>query len=294
MPDEPYSFGPTDPRAQDVGPVGAEPRTDDQAWASLPTTEHPAAFPPAGEPAPWGAQPPVEGRRRMSTLAKSLTAAGVAAIIAVGGTVAVTSANADNTTAATSSAGQPMGGEGVGSSGTTGTGRSGRTTGGGGFGGGMASRSLVAGALHGEFVVSDGSGTVTERLQTGVVTSVTATSLALRSTDDFAATYALPSGTDVSSLATGTTVTVIATVNGSTLTVVSISAAGQGGTGSSGTGGFTPPDGAVPGGAGAGSSGSGTGGTGTGSAGTGSGGTGTGGTGAGGGSTGATSEDSGV
>ena len=251
MSDEPYAFGPTDtypqtaPREQDsipAGPAPAEHATEDHAWGSTPTAEHHAAFPPAGAPAPWGAKPPVEGRRRMSTLAKSLTAAGVAAVIAVGGTVAVTSANADNTTAAPSAVQSP-GVEGSGATGATGTGGVAGAGRSGGFGGAMASRSLVAGALHGEFVVSDGSGTVTERLQTGVVTSVSATSLAVMSTDNFAATYAISSGTDVSSLATGTTITVIATVNGNTLTAVSISAA-QGGTGTgSGTGGFTQPDG---------------------------------------------------
>lgn len=222
----------------------------------------------------------------MSTIAKSLTAVGVAAVIAVGGTVAVTSANADNATASAPAAGQPMGGEGSGSTGSagTGTGRPSGTTGRDGFGGEMASRSLIAGALHGEFVVADGSGTVTERLQTGAITSLSASSVSLKSTDGFTATYTIPSGTDVSALATGTTVTVIATVNGSTLTVVSISTAEQGGMSGTGTGGFTPPDGAVPGGAGSGTSGSsGTGGTGTG---TGTGGTGATGTGTGGAGTG--------
>lgn len=168
----------------------------------------------------------------MSSLAKGLTAAGVAAVIAVGGTAAVTSANAENGAAAPAAT-QQVAGEGSAATGptgsTSGTGRSG------GFGG-MASRSLLAGALHGEFVVSDGSGTVTERLQTGVITSVSATSIAVKSTDDYTATYAVASGTDVSSLAAGATVTVIATVDGNTATVVSISTAAQGGTGSRGTG----------------------------------------------------------
>jgi hypothetical protein len=257
--DEPYAFGPTDP-------YPGAPRVQNALPGGPPGAERGADLPQGGAPAPWGAQPPVEGRKRMSTFAKGLTAAGVAAVIAVGGTVAVTSANADNSTAAPAAM-QQLGGEGSGATGATGgtagTGRSG------GFGGGMASRSLVAGALHGEFVVADGSGTVTERLQTGVITNLSATSLSVKSTDDFAATYAVASGTDVSSLATGATVTVIATVDGTTATVASISTAAQGGTGSGGTGGFTPPDGSVSGGDGSGRSGTGTGGTSSGGTGSG-------------------------
>ena len=252
--------------------------------ATAPAGERPAAG--SAEPAPWGAKAAVEGRKRMSTVAKSLTAVGVAALIAVGGTVAVTSANADNAPSSASSGMQPMGegggftdGTGTGT-GTTGTG----TSRSGGFGGGMASRSLVGGALHGEFVVAAGTGTRTERLQTGAVTAVSSVSLTVKSTDDFTATYTLPSGSDVSALTTGTAVTVIATVDGSTLTVVSITAT-QTGTGSSGAGGFTPPDGAVPGGDGPSSSSTGT------STGTGTGRTGTA---PGGSTTGSTGDDSGV
>ena len=265
MSDEPYAFGPTDPRTQPI-PIGAPdapPGTDPRAWGSAPNAE-PGAMPPAGDagtaaPAPWGAQPPVAERKRMSTVAKSLTAVGVAAVIAVGGTVAVTSANADNTSSGSSSQ-RPMGGAGYGTAGTggaAGTEGAGGTGRGGGFGGGMASRSLIGGALHGEFVVADGTGTVTERLQTGSVTSISSSSITVLSTDRFTATYAVPSGVDVSALATGTTVTVIATVDGSTATVTSISVSGQ--AGGAGTGGFTRPDGSVPGGDGAGTGGMGTG-----------------------------------
>lgn len=255
MSDEPYSFGPTD--------SGAGCTPDSRPGPALPTGSAPYYGPPpatgappegtipadelrtgaAVEPAPWGAAAPVDGRKRMSTVAKSLTAVGVAALIAVGGTVAVTSANADNAPSSASSGMQPVGGEGAGTNGGTASGTTG-THGGangtgrsGGFGGGMASRSLVAGALHGEFVVADGTGTVTERLQTGAVTSVSSTSLTVQSTDDFTASYTVPSGTDVSALAAGTAVTVIARVDGSTLTVVSIAATRTGaGPGSTGTG----------------------------------------------------------
>ena len=278
MSDEPYTFGPTDPPAhgEPSGPPEAGAVPEVRAWGYVPDApsvalpaagapgnpagapDHPVPNPaPNGAPAAWGAAPPAEGRKRMSTMAKSLTAVGVAAVIAVGGTVAVTSANADNTTAS-SAVTQATGGGGygsTGSSGSTGTGGTDGTGRQGGFGGGMASRSLLAGALHGEFVVADGTGTVTERLQTGAVTSISSSSLTVKSSDDFTGSYSIPAGTDVSALATGTTVTVIAKVDGSTLTIVSIMATEAGSMGAGGAGGITSPDGS--GSSGSGGSGSG-------------------------------------
>jgi hypothetical protein len=89
----------------------------------------------------------------------------------------------------------------------------------GGRGGAMA----PAGALHGEFVVAtqDG-GTQTERLQNGSVTAVTAGLVSVTSTDGFAATYVVGSGVDVSGVAVGDTVRVIATVDGDTVTATSV------------------------------------------------------------------------
>ena len=103
---------------------------------------HPAS--PAADDSPvWGARAagsddvttsgdvPAEGKKKISTMAKTLTAVGVAAVVAVGGTVAVTSANAAGTS--TTQQGGP-GGSGQGGPGGGGFG--GGTGGRGGFGGG--------------------------------------------------------------------------------------------------------------------------------------------------------------
>ena len=93
---------------------------------------------------------------------------------------------------------------------------------GGGFGGRGAAMAL-AGALHGEFVVQTEDGaTQTQRLQTGVVTAVDAGSLSVTSTDGFTATYVIGSDVDVSGVAVGDTVRVIATVDGDTVTATSV------------------------------------------------------------------------
>jgi hypothetical protein len=81
----------------------------------------------------------------------------------------------------------------------------------------------LAGALHGEFVVqTQDGGTQTERLQSGSVTAVAAGSLSVTSTDGFAATYVVGSDVDVSGVAVGDTVRVIATVDGDTVTATSV------------------------------------------------------------------------
>jgi hypothetical protein len=91
---------------------------------------------------------------------------------------------------------------------------------GGGFGpdGGGQMRDFgpaaLADALHGEFVLADGS---TDLLQTGKVTAISATSISVTSTDGYAKTYVIngstridngPNSTD--SIKTGDEVTVIA------------------------------------------------------------------------------------
>ena len=84
----------------------------------------------------------------------------------------------------------------------------------------------LAGALHGEFVVqTQDGGTQTERLQTGSVTAVAAGSMSVTSTDGFAATYVIGSDVDVSGVAVGDTVRVIATVDGDTVTATSVQSA---------------------------------------------------------------------
>jgi hypothetical protein len=100
----------------------------------------------------------------------------------------------------------------------------GRTGGfnGGQFGGG-AQLDLLRDALHGDFTVAQNGGYVTERMQTGDVTALGATSITVKSKDDYTQTYAIDSSTEkASNLATGSTVTVLAKVSGNTATATSI------------------------------------------------------------------------
>jgi hypothetical protein len=174
----------------------------------------------------------------MSNLTKSLTAVGVAAALAIGGTIAVTSANASGSTAAAQGpAGQTE---------FQGTGRE-RFAGGGAM-------SVIGNALHGDFTVVEGTATVVERLQTGSVTEVSSSSITVKSTDGFTATYAVGSGLDLSAFTAGSSVTVLAKVSGKVATATSVTAA----FGSSAPG--AQPGAAVPddGGAGQGAPGAGT------------------------------------
>ena len=89
---------------------------------------------------------------------------------------------------------------------------------------------MLAGALHGEFVIADGS---TELLQTGKITQVSASSLAVLSTDGYAKTYTIDAATVIgngqaSNLKTGDQVTVIAKSEGTAVAVEDRSAMGQG------------------------------------------------------------------
>ncbi|GGL88435.1 hypothetical protein [Nakamurella endophytica] len=207
----------------------------------------------------------------MSATAKTLTAVGVAAVVAVGGTVAISAASASTGSAQTQAAGGPggfggpggggLGGYGSAPDGASDTGAVGR--GAAGRGGAMA---LLAGALHGDVVVSSGSSTVTERLQRGAVTAVGSGSLTVRSTDGYVSTYAVPNGVDVSGVSTGTSVLVLGTVQGSTVTLTAVFTADGSGTGA--VGGRPLPGGELPGGQLPGSRGSG-GGDGSGGAGSG-------------------------
>ena len=79
-------------------------------------------------------------------------------------------------------------------------------------------------ALHGDFVVSNGSnGYKTERLQTGTVSAVSGTSLTVKSTDGYTQTYVVDSidfggpGARIRSARwlPGNTVTVVASLSGS-------------------------------------------------------------------------------
>jgi hypothetical protein len=89
------------------------------------------------------------------------------------------------------------------------------------------------GALHGELVVPqrDGTGTQTVVVQSGTVTAVSATSLSVKSSDGYTATYVITSSTRVAarsggitSLKKGDEVHVAATKSGSTSTALMVGA----------------------------------------------------------------------
>jgi hypothetical protein len=98
---------------------------------------------------------------------------------------------------------------------------------GGGRGGAAAG---LTGALHGDFVASDGnSGYVTKRLQSGTVTAVSSSSITAMSADGYRTTYAMSSSTAVNNgnsqlgdVKTGDTVTIVGTVSDSTATATTI------------------------------------------------------------------------
>ncbi|MEU0530159.1 hypothetical protein [Amycolatopsis tolypomycina] len=165
------------------------------------------------EGANWGDPAPATAPKKGWSGKKTAIAAGIAVVIAAGGGAAIWAgtSSADNTAQGPGGFGGPGGGPG-----------GGQFRGQGGFGGGMAA---LRDALHGDFVVSDGSGGyTTERLQTGDVTELSATSVTLTSKDGYKQTYTL----DGSTQKTGdvkqgdTNVTVVAKVSGQTATATSL------------------------------------------------------------------------
>ncbi|MEU8631464.1 hypothetical protein AB0C38_04790 [Amycolatopsis sp. NPDC048633] len=185
------------------------------------TTEPTPNTPPQGEPAPanWG-DPAQAAPKKGWSGKKTAIAAGIAVVIAAGGGAAIWA----GTSSADNSAQQGPGGFG-GPGGGQFRGQGGP---GGNFGGGMTA---LREALHGDFVVSNGSGGyTTERLQTGDVTELSATSVTLTSKDGYKQTYTL----DGSTQKTGdvkqgdTNVTVVAKVDGQTATATSLGQALQG------------------------------------------------------------------
>jgi hypothetical protein len=168
---------------------------------------------PEPEGAGWGAPQPQQTEHKRWSGRKTALAAGVAVVIAAAGGVAIY--------AGTSASGQQQNGMGPGG---------GRFNGmPGGPGGAMGGEfSLLRDALHGDFVASDGNGGfVTERLQTGQITAISATSITTASKDGYTQTYTIDTGTQKSGdPKTGDTVTVIAKVNGTAATATTI---GEGG-----------------------------------------------------------------
>ncbi|MFJ7211556.1 hypothetical protein [Amycolatopsis sp. NPDC098790] len=189
-----------------------------------PNTPPPAESTPAwGEPAPanWG-DPAQSAPKKGWSGKKTAIAAGIAVVIAAGGGAAIWA----GTSSADNSAQQGPGGFGGPGGGQFPRGGQGQGfPGGGNFGGGMAA---LREALHGDFVVSNGSGGyTTERLQTGDVTELSATSVTLTSKDGYKQTYTLNGSTQkTGEVKQGdTNVTVVAKVEGTTATATSL---GQG------------------------------------------------------------------
>ncbi|GAB3159184.1 hypothetical protein GCM10027258_71890 [Amycolatopsis stemonae] len=158
----------------------------------------------------WGAAPaPGTPPRPARSPGKKIAAGAVALVIVAGGGAAVWAASSSS-----SSTGAQAGPGGM--------------QGGPGGQGGAA----PASALHGEYVSSDGNGGyVTKIMQTGQVTALSATSLTAKSDDGFSKTYTITSA-QATGLATGDTVTVVATESGATATATSVTdgeaGAGQG------------------------------------------------------------------
>jgi hypothetical protein len=93
-------------------------------------------------------------------------------------------------------------------------------------------------ALHGEFVTTGTSGNyVTEFLQKGKVTALSATSLTAQSDDGFTKVYTIDS-TTATGVTQGEAVTIVATTSGTTATATSITETST--TANGGPGG-TPP-----------------------------------------------------
>jgi len=170
----------------------------------------------------WGATPAPAPKQAWSP-GRKIAAGAVAAVIVAGGGAAVwaASSSADTDTQA---------------------GPGGMTGGPGGMRGGAGA---LGSALHGEYVSSDGNGGyVTKIMQTGEVTELSATSLTAKSEDGFSKTYTITSA-QATGLATGDTVTVVATESGSTATATSVTDGESGGQGQlPGGGRGTPPSGA--------------------------------------------------
>jgi len=199
--------------------------------------EHQAADAPAGDAPPQGRF--WSGRRMAAAVAVAvgIAAAGGAAIAAgtSGGAAAV------GNVAFTSDPG--YGQSGTGQEGQEGQGgRPGGHRGPGGMGPGMGN------ALHGEFVVADGSGGyVTRLMQSGKVTAVDSGSITVASDDGYSKTYSITSSTTVrgaesaAAIPVDTVVTVVADQGGAALSIGNRPARPEGGPG--GPGGH-PRDGA--------------------------------------------------
>jgi hypothetical protein len=189
------------------------PSTSDPAWGAAPEQT-------------WGGAPaPAPGRPGWSP-GKKIAAGAVALVIVAGGGAAIWAASSSTSTDSATGPGGTAGGPG-------------------GMQGGPGGTGAMASALHGEYVSSDGNGGyVTKIMQTGKVTELSATSLTAQSDDGFSKTYTITSA-QATDVATGDTVTVVATESGTTATATSVTEGTTGAQGQApGNGqGGTPPTG---------------------------------------------------
>ena len=157
-------------------------------------------------------RPPLTPKQRAAVIIAVVVAA-----VGVGGGVVYASSH---TSAGSTSSQQGPGGFGNGNgfpgqNGAAGTGQSG-------------AMSALSNALYGEFVASGSNGgTTTMVFQTGTVTSISSTSVTVKSTDNHTATYTLTSSSTVdggqakvSSVKTGDQVTVVATKSDNKVTTL--------------------------------------------------------------------------
>jgi len=252
----PGAAAPTQPAAQ-AAPVGPPP-------PGVPTMGYaaPAGPPRRGPSRLWHEATSTTGGRVATILAVVLAAVAVVAVIGLGA-AAIGGLHLQRTTSVARGngplgTGQGPGMRGFGDNGTMPFDRQGQSNGGGtgrSFGGqgglgGLGAAQGLGGILHGEFVTGGtGSSATTMLIQVGRVTAYTkGSSLAVTSSDGFAATYAINSSSRLVGGGTGLTVgdqvRVIATKDGATVTTVQLlagsgvggSGIGVGGSGIGGTG----------------------------------------------------------
>jgi hypothetical protein len=197
-----YPDGPTDPD-RTTGPGG----TTGAAGAYGPGgAAYAAAGYRGGPPGDGDGGGGAGGTGRKRPVRTAVVAVVAAAAVAVAGGVALAATR-----------------NGSGTSAQSGPGAAGRPAGAGGGGPGGLAGSIA----HGEVVVADSSGGyVTRLLQTGTVTAVSSTSITVRSADNYAVTYTVASGTTVDSgtdaigaVATGHTVTILASTAKAAVTI---------------------------------------------------------------------------
>jgi hypothetical protein len=218
-------------------PPGEQPEYQQAGYGTHPWTTPPPQAAAGGTP-PWdpryGAAPAEPERPTWSTRRTGVvTAIAAAAVLAVGG-VAIAHSGDGSSTTQQGPGGQGGPGGGFGNGGPGGQG---------GFPGGGATGTGLAGALHGTFVTRSDGAYVTRVMQTGSVTAAGSTSITVRSADGYTKSYTLSSSTSVnggqaqaSSIATGNTVTVVATEAGAATSVLDQSLLSQSGTGPQGAG----------------------------------------------------------